>query len=227
MEGVKVVSMNVNGLNISYKRRAIFKHLRKARADIFLIQETHCTSDTEKIWKQEWGAPAYFCNGSKSSKGVAILMSRELSFKVIEHRSDEIGRLLCMDVEIDGVVYTLGSLYVPTQDKGKEQISFLESIDEILVQANSTNIILGGDFNHPIDPSLDRNSRTATPPYAEQVGQKLAILTEEWGLCDVWRIRNSASPGYTFRRGTYASRLDYFLISDPCQTWFSLPNSTS
>lgn len=36
---------------------------------------------------------------------------------------------------------------------------------------------------------------------------------DEWSLSDVCRIRNPTGRGYTFRRGSYSSRLDFFLIS--------------
>lgn len=78
MDGPKVISMNVNGLNNPTKICAVFDYLRKAKADFYLLQETHSSPDTEKIWRQEWSAPAYFCNGNKSSRGVAILVIRDL-----------------------------------------------------------------------------------------------------------------------------------------------------
>lgn len=84
------------------------------------------------MWEQEWGGPAYFSNGSSSSRGVAILMSRNLQVKILNTKTDQERRLLCMDIEIGGILYTLGSLYAPTQDKGREQLEYLELIDRTL-----------------------------------------------------------------------------------------------
>lgn len=136
--------MNVNGLNKPTKRRAIFDRLRKAKADVYCPQETHSSPDTEKIWGQEWGAPAYFCNGNKSSRGVAILVSRDLKFSIGNSKMDERGRILCLDMVVNEVTYTIASVYAPTQDKGKEQLAFLDSLGEILVSSDATNIIVGG-----------------------------------------------------------------------------------
>lgn len=214
MAGIKVVSLNVNGLNIPHKRRILFDHLRKTKADLFLIQETHSTPDSAKRWELEWGSKAFFCHGTKSSRGVAILVSRTLPFQLIKRISDEDGRLLCLDLEIEEVVYTLASVYAPTQDKAKEQIGFVETIEETLMQLQATNIILGGDYNSSMNPLLDKNTpTTSTSSLAEQVRLKLSTLLSEWGLCDVWRMRNPNEPGFTFRRGTFASRLDYFMMS--------------
>lgn len=212
MDPLKIVSMNVNGLNMDAKRRIIFDHLRKTKADIALLQETHATSAVEKIWGKEWGGASFFNNGTRSSRGVAILVNRNLSFNVCSINTDDHGRILCLDIEIDDITYSVGSLYAPTQDRGREQLAFVDSIDVILLKSQATNVILAGDFNHCMSPSLDRSSHSFSPN-AEQMGQKMSSLQQEWDLTDVWRVRNPDSKAFTFRRGLYASRLDYFLIS--------------
>ena len=52
--GIKIISLNVRGLNDEIKRRSIFNYYR-SRADILCIQETHCTQEWEKYWGNEWG----------------------------------------------------------------------------------------------------------------------------------------------------------------------------
>lgn len=39
-------------------------------------------------------------------------------------------------------------------------------------------------------------------------------MLEDLSLCDIWRIRHPDVRAYTFRRGLYASRLDYVFIPD-------------
>lgn len=134
MESFKVVSLNANGLNDPRKRRIVFDHLRQTKADLCLIQETHCTLGTEKIWKQEWGG--------------------------------------------------------------------------------STNLIIGGHYNCCLNPALDRNREGATPSQSHPMGNKISRWMEDWNLCDILRIRNPNTRRYTFRRGDYASRLDYLFISE-------------
>lgn len=36
---------------------------------------------------------------------------------------------------------------------------------------------------------------------------------DEWGLTDIWRVRHPHERAFTFRRGSYSSRLDLFLVS--------------
>lgn len=46
MEGLRILSFNVNGLNDYHKRKDIFDYLRKQNAHIFFLQETHLNKDS-------------------------------------------------------------------------------------------------------------------------------------------------------------------------------------
>ena len=67
---LRVAAANVNGLSAGQKRRQFFAWLQKQRADVALLSETHCTSDSQaRQWVQEgagpgrpWRGEAYFCN---------------------------------------------------------------------------------------------------------------------------------------------------------------------
>lgn len=177
MEGISVVSMNVNGLNVANKRRILFDYLRRSRAEIILLQETHATGETEKIWRQEWGGRAYFCNGSQSSKGVAIMVSRDFQVDVLDQRSDKSGRILCMDMKVKDTIFTIASIYAPTQDKSGEQLENLSTLENFLEDLTSTHIIAGGDFNCFLNPSLDRTSQHVTPPPPHGTVQSWPVLS--------------------------------------------------
>lgn len=178
---------------------------------MYFLQETHATSNSENMWRQEWGGPAFFSNGTRNSRRVAILMNRDLSFRVLNSKSDREGRLICMDVGMKGGVYTIGTLYAPTRDKGKEQLEFIDMVDGILTELRGINIIMGGDLNNCINPTLERNSTTALPSSAETVGHRLSILLDGWGLCDVWRARNPTR--IHLQEKILRSRLDYIFTS--------------
>lgn len=62
-----------------------------------------------------------------------------------------------MDVEVQDTIYTVGSLYAPTQDKPHEQISFMDNLESLLDSMTSHNILLGGDWNCLLNPTLDKN----------------------------------------------------------------------
>lgn len=142
-----------------------------------------------------------------------VILHRDLLFDVLDQKGDDNGRILCMDMRIKGTVYTICSLYAPTQDKSSEQLETLGKVDQFLGEMSSVNIIVGGDFNCFLDPCLNRNSAGPTPPHTGTYRNKILAFMETWNVCDVWRLRNPGKRGYTFRRGNYASRLDFILIS--------------
>lgn len=114
MSPIKIVSLNANGLNNPTKQRAIFYHLRRAKADIYLLQETHATDNSAALWSQEWGEQITSNNGTQSSKGVMILYDRNLTFKIACKWQDDDGRLLCVGLDIGGTMYSIANIYAPT-----------------------------------------------------------------------------------------------------------------
>lgn len=152
-------------------------------------------------------------NGNQSSRGVAIMCDRNLSYTTTIRCQDDRGRLMALDLVIAGITYSIISIYAPTQDKPREQLETLEKLEQFLQEMESTNIIIGGDFNFIFDPNLDKNSSSPSHPAARATRAKITTMQDDWALVDIWRIRNPTSKNYTFRRGNYASRLDFFLIS--------------
>ena len=43
-----------------------------------ILQEIHCTTKHQEIWKRDWGGEIYFSDGSTNSRGVAILLPKML-----------------------------------------------------------------------------------------------------------------------------------------------------
>lgn len=213
MESLRVVTLNVNGLNDPAKRRIIFDHLRNAKADVYLLQETHATTDSVRLWTTEWGGPILASNGTQSSRGVMIMCARNLSFSTMKRLQDDNGRLIAVDLVIAGITYTIISIYAPTQDKPREQLDTLEKMEQLLEELESTNVIIGGDFNCVMDPVLDKNTPNPCHPASAATRSKIQAFKEEWTLTDIWRARNQGKRGFTFRRGNYSSRLDMLLIS--------------
>ena len=80
MEKLKIVSLNVRGLGNDVKRRKVFRYFKHHKADICLIQESHCVNDVERIWMQEWGRKCLYANGTQGSRGVAILLNKKCRY---------------------------------------------------------------------------------------------------------------------------------------------------
>lgn len=98
---LKLVSLNVNGLRIDPKRRAIFTELRALKADIYLLQETHSTHKDSRIWSSEWGGKILFLHGLSNSRGVAVLVARDFDLPLTQLHVDLEGRLIIFKISLE------------------------------------------------------------------------------------------------------------------------------
>ena len=74
-----------------------------------------------------------FCHGVSTSEcGVAVLLPRVLHsmHRVTESYNDGRGRLLIVDIDLGSVVLKIFAVYAPTQSHAKQQIKFLEALQE-------------------------------------------------------------------------------------------------
>ena len=101
-----IVSINVNGIRDSEKRKVIFHWLKIQNFDICLLQETHCgTKDEVNYWSKEWKGKSLWSNGTSSSRGVACLFKHNLDLDICHSERDPNGRFVSADVKIDDHFY--------------------------------------------------------------------------------------------------------------------------
>ena len=60
---LKILSLNVPGIQSPEKRNALFICLNKQRADIINLQETYSSKDIENIWRTQWSGKMFFAHG--------------------------------------------------------------------------------------------------------------------------------------------------------------------
>ena len=151
----KMLSLNVKGLSNFKKRRAIFAWCRKQNANIIFLQESHSTHDKEKQWKAEWGAPLELTHGSSNARGVAILLRNGFNCKIKQKIVDPMERYLGAEVEINYENYFLLNVYGPNNNN--QAAKFYDHLLNVLKTedlAHEDKIIIGGDFNCPINPTM-------------------------------------------------------------------------
>ena len=88
------------------------------------------------------------------------------------------------------------NIYAPNKDK--DIITFLNNLRTILQNDNpedKENIIIGGDFNCPLNPSLDKKGGTML--LRKSVIETIDCLRDELDLVDIWRMKNPSSKGFT------------------------------
>ena len=113
---LKVLSVNVRGLGESAKRRDVFNYLKSKKCQIYCLQDTHFTSENEKRIRCEWGGECIFNSYRGNSRGVSILFSNDVQFDIKNVEKDDKGNFIGLNVEIDGKMYTLITIYGPNED---------------------------------------------------------------------------------------------------------------
>ena len=155
-ELLKFSTFNCRGLAQCSKRRVVFNWLKKYHNGIILLQETHSTEASEKFWRSDWKGQVEFCHGTSSSRGVAILISKELNININEIIRDNTGRFLLIDAEFEGQNLIIANIYAPTKDHSDLQAEFLDFLYNRLLEYADKSLFIGGDFNICINPDIDK-----------------------------------------------------------------------
>ena len=213
---ILVNSFNCRGLRDKTKRQYVFNWLKKSYNGITFLQETHCSKIDEILWQKEFNGKGYFSNGTNQSRGVAILTpdNLQVDLKVVSHKSDQNGRFIMIECEIESTTFTFVNVYAPTRDHLNDQLSFMNELRDILINLDKKNLIIGGDFNTHININLDKKGgiRNTYTKYTLLIEN----IMDELDLVDIWRVRHPNEQTFTLREktksGLVQSRLDLFLV---------------
>lgn len=201
------MSFNVNGVLNIIKMNKILSKLKKERAQIALLQETHM-NQADHLRLRRRGFKHVFSSSvkSKHKRGVAILISGTLNYEHISEISDEEGRFVRVTGSIEGSEITILNVYAPP---GSDW-AFYRKIFDLMVGSQGT-VVCGGDFNFRLDPTLDSSNPTK---HANTLIRKVKSYLIEMGIMDVWRELYPSSRDYTHYSGSFKvyARLDYFFM---------------
>ena len=78
------------------KRNRLFNYFRKNMSGIVLIQETYSVPGDLATWSKEWGGHVVISSGTSHSKGVAILLPKNMEYNIDKCEIDEKGRYILM-----------------------------------------------------------------------------------------------------------------------------------
>ena len=136
------------------------------------------------------GREVYFNSFTSNSRGVCILISTSVAYKVIRSRKDNMGNMLILDLELEGKRFTLVDIYGPNEDSPGFFLKIQEIIDE--------HVIICGDFNLVQNQELDTyNYINVNNPNAKE---SVVNLKEELNLIDPFREIYENSKQYTRRK---------------------------
>ena len=211
MNKLQIVSLNVRGLR-GDKRHTVFRWLADKKFSIALLQETYCTQPFVTKFNKGWNGDVLHCvSDSSHSRGVCILFSKCLDYKLVSHYQCNQGRILIVNVEVAGIGYTIVNIYAPNNPQ--ERIKFFTNVKSLIGSHAlfPAKLLLGGDFNSVL-ASEDRYTKKL-----DGSSTQLNNLVESMQLFDVWRSKNESSVDFSYIDPTcnmHNSRIDLWLAAD-------------
>ena len=162
---LSIGSLNVRGINFDVKRKAVFQWAKIKRFDILFLQECYCSVDKEDEWENEWEGKIIYSHGTKHSKGVMMLFSKNFDFQILQQNIDNEGRYIMCKLEVNDEIFWCVNIYAP--NTMQEKRVFFENIDSLVEEldiSESDNLIIGGDWNSIQNSALDKMGGKIIPP---------------------------------------------------------------
>uniref|UniRef100_A0A3B3WIQ9 Reverse transcriptase domain-containing protein n=1 Tax=Poecilia mexicana TaxID=48701 RepID=A0A3B3WIQ9_9TELE len=202
---LRITTYNVNGVHNPIKREKILRKIKKEKAEVVFLQETHL-SEKEHSKLKRMGFTQVFSASHKSGRrrGVATLISQRVTFELSHEYKDKDGRYNIVVGKLEGQEFTFINVYAPP---GSDW-SFYKHIFDMMITKSQGIVICGGDFNVRLNPSED----TSKQPRANcSVGRKIRKMIKELGIKDEFNPRKRDYTFYSSAHHLY-SRIDYFFM---------------
>ena len=151
MVSLKILTLNIRGLNSPIKRIKCLDYLKHKNVDIAFLQETHLKSVDVSREQNKVYRVAAFSSAPNKTKGVVILVRRKLNLILRASGKDNEGRFCYVTAMLNRSKICLASIYAPNTF----DINFFDSIKSTLLNFSDTTLILGGDFNLLVNPNID------------------------------------------------------------------------
>lgn len=114
-EEIKLLSININGLNAPRKRTQTFAKLWKLDVDVICLQEVHIKKEHSKLLENTKIGKLYTTLPQKEKRGIATYVKERLKSKLIY--SDEEGRILTIELEVEQKQTLLTAIYEPNKNQ--------------------------------------------------------------------------------------------------------------
>ena len=120
-----------------------------------MLQEVHCTENTNHIWSSEWGYQTIFSTYASNKAGVCILFNNNFNLQVLKLFIDPLGRFIICDIKANDKHLTLAYIYAPNDDNPAFFLNFFDHLTDF----KCDDIVIGGDYNLVLDLEKDKERR--------------------------------------------------------------------
>ncbi|CAH2246313.1 Hypothetical predicted protein, partial [Pelobates cultripes] len=140
--------------------------------------------------------------------GVAILLTTMLGFTETDKVLDPEGRHIFLKGTIANRTYTLACIYSPNRNQSQYICRTLTALADF----TEGTLILGGDLNTPLYPTLDTSTGRSSIPQREI--RSILRALRRLRLVDCWRALHPTVKDYTHYSRVHArySRIDYIFL---------------
>ena len=123
---INFISSNVKRLQSTNKRLKLIKYFKhKIVSNGFLfLRETNSTVNDEVKWKDDFEGKVFYSHGKSNSCGILICFIGSKKVFIRNKLSDNDGRILILDADIDDENFILINLYNPNTEA--EQLKTLD-----------------------------------------------------------------------------------------------------
>lgn len=205
-----VISHNVKGLNIPEKRVSLLRELKKGRPQFVFLQETHFrTNQIPRLTNAYFNRAYHATNDLAKTKGVTILLRKDNPFILTDRLTDPEGRYVFIKGAYGNKTVTLANVYFPNVS----QVTFCQKISHELKGFAEGTLIMGGDFNVPLNPTIDSSTGKSCIKYRALKNIKKHLNSLQ--LVDTWRFLHPNTRDFTFHSIPHDrySRIDHIFIS--------------
>lgn len=109
MAQLKILSLNVKGLNSPYKSKILWNDALKTNSDILCIQELHFTGDNPPKFSFYKFPHIFFSNYSKKKRGVITIIKDSVTFQLLDFKTNPQERFLIIIANIDNTAITIAN----------------------------------------------------------------------------------------------------------------------
>ena len=150
---IKIITLNVNGLNAPTKRHRLAEWIQKQDPYICCLQETHfIPQNTDRLKVRGWKNTSH-ANGKQKQAGLAILVSDKIDLKIKKITRNKEGHFIMIKGSVQEEDITIVNIYAP--NIGAHQY-IRQTLTDTKGEIDSNTVIV--DFNILLT-LMDRSSK--------------------------------------------------------------------